>query len=142
MPKQVRRCFTKAKGKQGELQTRFDATLGKHGLGGHGWTLKSSTLLLQHQDGSSCGVWIQVVRDAYLEYVDSSEFGSGAFLDYLERWLARQGVQHLGSLKGVQKTKAAGRASEGRGRASDESSGCPDVARAPPSANGVCQIQK
>ena len=38
---------------------------------------------------------------------DSSEFGSGTFLDFLQRWLAARGVQHLGPLKGVSKSNAS-----------------------------------
>ena len=56
--------------------------------------LKVSRLLFQN-DGSACGIWLQVARDVYLEYMASSEYGSGSFLTFLERRMEEMGVRHL-----------------------------------------------
>ena len=73
-------------------------------------TLKVSRLLLQN-DGSACGIWLQVVRDIYLEYVASDEYGGGTFLTFLEGRLLEMGVRDLCALHGVAK-RAAGKANQ------------------------------
>ena len=42
-------------------------------------------------DGSSCGVWILVVDQAFMAYVDSSLFRSGTFPAFLVSWLGAEG---------------------------------------------------
>ena len=69
-----------------EVQVAF-ATVFAH----HGWELVSVPLELQH-DSSSCGVWIQVARDAYLEYINSSDLGTKSFPAFMEQWLEQRGV--------------------------------------------------
>jgi len=69
-----------------EVQVAF-ATVFAH----HGWELVSIPLELQH-DSSSCGVWIQVARDAYLEYINSSDLGTKSFPAFMEQWLEQRGV--------------------------------------------------
>jgi hypothetical protein len=60
-------------------------------LRAYGWRLVAIRFELQG-DTSSCGVWLQVARDAYIAYVDSNELGTRAFAGFLERWLNDLGV--------------------------------------------------
>lgn len=93
-------AFGEALQRDALLQTTFDQLLGVHG-----WTLKVSRLLVQN-DGSACGIWLQVVRDIYLEYVASDEYGGDTFLTFLERRLLEMGVRDLAPLNGVAKRAA------------------------------------
>lgn len=56
-----------------------------------GWKLISIPLHVQW-DGSSCGVWVVVARDAYLAYIESPDYGKSVFAEFFEQWLARHGV--------------------------------------------------
>ena len=59
-----------------------------------GWELINIRIRVQN-DGSSCGVWVQAARDAFLAYIESEEFGTKSFAAFLERWLENQGVVRL-----------------------------------------------
>ena len=70
-----------------------------------GWRLVSVRLHLQ-SDSSSCGIWIQVARDCWLEYVASTEHGNAAFASFIEERLKGEGVQGENGLKGTALSKA------------------------------------
>ena len=76
-----------------------------------GWQLISLRQKYQ-ADSSSCGVWLQVVCDAWLRYVDSDAFGTASFESFLERELAAEGVRDLYKCRGATKTAAAGKSRE------------------------------
>lgn len=93
-------AFGKELGEDNSVYRAFAATLGNCG-----WSLSSSHLLLQW-DGVNCGVWLQVARDRFLEYVDSSQFGSRSFLAFMEEGLRKNGVVDLNSVVGDAKQRA------------------------------------
>jgi hypothetical protein len=66
----------------------------------HGWHLCKIQLRLQF-DSCSCGVWIQVARDAFAEYTESAQCGTKSFPAYFKDWLARRGVGNLDDYQGV-----------------------------------------
>ena len=74
-------------------------------LGRQGWTLVSMRLHYQ-DDGSSCGVWIQVARDCWLEYVKSDSYGTSDFSSFMQQRLASEGVLCETGLKGTAKSGA------------------------------------
>ena len=86
--------------RRGSIPSAFQAKLAPLG-----WSLIDLRLKLQ-TDGNSCGVWLQVVRDAWLRYVDSSSFGSKGFKSFLEQEMAAEGVQNLYKSKGATRTAA------------------------------------
>ena len=59
-----------------------------------GWQLIAIELELQ-SDGASCGVWIQVARDAYIAYTHSKAFGTKSFASFMKQWLQDQDVVRL-----------------------------------------------
>ena len=76
------------------IRIAFDASLGSQG-----WQLVS--LCDEYQsDGSSCGVWLQAARDAWLRYVASTDHGSKIFAAFLRRTFEAAGVHSLSSLRG------------------------------------------
>ena len=52
-----------------------------------------------------------MVRDIYIEYMDSDEYGNSTFFTFLERRLLEMGVRDLRALHGVAK-RAAGKANQ------------------------------
>jgi len=66
----------------------------------HGWCLIVIDAEVQY-DGSSCGVWLQVARDAFLAYVQSENYGSKTFASFLAAWLLSHGVVNLRTLQGA-----------------------------------------
>ena len=76
------------------IKLAFDAS-----LGAQGWQLVSLTGEYQ-SDGSSCGVWLQAARDAWLLYVAGWEHGSKNFADFLHRFFDAAGVRCLEGLAG------------------------------------------
>ena len=78
----------------------FDDSLGRLG-----WRLVSVRLHLQ-SDSSSCGIWIQVARDWWLEYVASTEHGNSAFESFMQEKLKGEGVQSESGLRGTALSKA------------------------------------
>jgi len=71
-----------------------------------GWTLASIHLKLQ-TDGTSCGVWIQLVDQAFIEYVDSADYGDGSnFPEYLESWLAARDIKDLAKVASSERKAA------------------------------------
>ena len=60
-------------------------------LSAHNWELISIDMQLQ-SDGCNCGVWIQVARDAYVDYTESEDFGTRTFVAFFEQWLQQRGV--------------------------------------------------
>jgi hypothetical protein len=69
------------------------------------WTFTSHRGCYQ-SDGSSCGIWIQVARDIFLQYVGSNEYGRGTFNAYLARVMFEKGVVDLDNVSGAAKTAA------------------------------------
>ena len=65
-----------------------------------GWSLVSMRGRFQ-VDGNACGIWIQVARDLFIEYVDSHEFGTCTFEAFLHRRLKEQGVLPTERLSGL-----------------------------------------
>jgi len=76
-----------------------------------GWQLISLRQKYQ-ADSSSCGVWLQVARDAWLRYLDSDAFGTASFESFLEGELAAEGVRDLYKCRGATKTAAARKSRE------------------------------
>ena len=64
------------------------------------WSLVSMRGRFQ-VDGNACGIWIQVARDLFIEYVDSHEFGTCTFEAFLHRRLKEQGVLPTERLSGL-----------------------------------------
>ena len=77
------------------LSKKFNSTFGKVG-----WSLVSIRGRFQ-VDGNACGIWIQVARDLFIEYVDSDEFGTRSFETFLHRRLEEQGVLPTERLSGM-----------------------------------------
>ena len=70
-----------------EAVKAFEATLRS---ASQRWDFESVEVKVQ-TDGSSCGVWILVVDQAFVAYVDSSFFRSGTFPAVLVSWLGAEG---------------------------------------------------
>ena len=76
-----------------------------HSLGAQGWRLVS--VRAHHQsDGSSCGVWLQSARDAWLAYVASPSYGTRTFPTFLMQRFEAAGAQNLTGLRGTARSTA------------------------------------
>ena len=74
-------------------------------LGAQGWQLVSICDKYQ-SDGSSCGVWLQAARDAWLLYVASPHHGTNTFPAFLQRTFEAGGAQSLSGLTARAKAAA------------------------------------
>jgi GNAT superfamily N-acetyltransferase len=80
------------------LPDRYQATFAQT-MAPRGWQLFKVGLSLQY-DSCSCGVWIQVARDAFAEYA-SAHCGTRTFERFLKDWLAQRGVKDLNDVQGA-----------------------------------------